>query len=63
MVRHIGYFNDPQDIKELMDKDAKSIVKYYKKNRGNLWSSGDLLVRGQERQAHRVQVRWPGKFP
>lgn len=32
MVQHIGYFNDPQDIKELMDKDAKSIVKYYKKN-------------------------------
>lgn len=41
MVQHIGYFNDPWDIKELMDKDAKSIVKYYKKNRGNLWSSGD----------------------
>jgi hypothetical protein len=41
MVQHIGYFNDPQDIKELMGKDAKSIVKYYKKNQGNLWSSGD----------------------
>lgn len=63
MVQHIAYYNDPEDIKELMDKDAKSIVKYYKKNQGNLWSSGDLLVRGQERQAHRVQVRWSGKFP
>lgn len=41
IVKHIGYFNDPHDIKELMGKDAKSIVKYYKKNQGNLWSSGD----------------------
>ena len=41
MVQHIGYFHDPQDIKELVDKDAKSIVEYYKKNQGNLWSPSD----------------------
>jgi hypothetical protein len=41
MVRHIAYYNDPEDIKELMDKDAKSIVKYFKKGMGASLSSSD----------------------
>ena len=41
MVRHIAYYNDPEDIKELMDKDAKSIVKYLKKGMGASLSSSD----------------------
>lgn len=34
MVQHIAYYNDPIDIFELMNKDAKDIVKYYKKGKG-----------------------------
>lgn len=41
MVRHIAYYNDPQDIKELMDKDAKQIVKHFKKGLGASLSSND----------------------
>ena len=41
MVQHIAYYNDPIDIKELMDKDAKSIVKYFKKGLGAYLSSAD----------------------
>ena len=41
MVQHVGYFNDPWDIRELVDMDAEGIVRYYKRNRGHLWSSGD----------------------
>ena len=41
MVQHIAYYNDPEDIKELMDKDAKSIVKHFKKGLGASLSSND----------------------
>ena len=41
MVQHIAYYNDPEDIKELMGKDAKSIVKHYKKGMGAYLSSND----------------------
>ena len=41
MVRHIAYYNDPEDIKELMDKDAKQIVKHFKKGLGASLSSAD----------------------
>ena len=41
MVQHIGYYNDPEDIKELVNDDAKSIVKHYKKGMGGFCSSSD----------------------
>ena len=41
MVQHIAYYNDPEDIKELMDKDAKQIVKHFKKGLGASLSSND----------------------
>lgn len=41
MVQHIAYYNDPIDIKELMDKDAHSIVKHYKKGMGAYLLSDD----------------------
>ena len=41
MVQHIAYYNDPTDIKELMDKDAKQIVKHFKKGLGASLSSND----------------------
>lgn len=41
MVQHIGYYNDPEDIKELVNDDAKSIVKHYKKGMGAFFPSGD----------------------
>lgn len=41
MVQHIGYFNEPEDIKELVNDDAKSIVKHYKKGMGAFFSSSD----------------------
>lgn len=41
MVQHIAYYNDPEDIKELMDMDAKSIVKHFKKGLGASLSSND----------------------
>ena len=41
MVQHIAYYNDPEDIKELMDKDAKQIVKHFKKGMGAYLSSND----------------------
>lgn len=41
MVKHIAYYNDPTDIKELMDKDAKQIVKHFKKGLGASLSSND----------------------
>lgn len=41
MVQHIAYYNDPEDIKELMDKDATQIVKHFKKGLGASLSSND----------------------
>lgn len=41
MIQHIGYYNDPEDIKELVNDDAKSIVNHYKKGMGGFCSSAD----------------------
>ena len=34
MAQHIGYFNDPEDIRELAGKSPEAIVRHYRKGYG-----------------------------
>jgi hypothetical protein len=41
MARHIGYYNDPEDIKYLAKKTPEAIVRYYKRGCGAFMTSTD----------------------
>lgn len=44
MARHIGYFNDPRDIRELAGKTPGEIVTHYLAGRGAFHSDTDPLA-------------------
>ena len=29
MAKHIGYYNDPEDIKDLLDDSGEAVIRYY----------------------------------
>lgn len=41
MAQHIGYYNDPEDIKYLAKKTPEAIVRYYKRGYGSFMTSTD----------------------
>lgn len=41
MARHIGYYNDPEDIRALAGKTPEAIVRHYRRGKGNFMHSTD----------------------
>ena len=42
-AQHIGYYNDPEDIKYLAKKTPEAIVRYYKRGYGAFMTSTDSM--------------------
>ena len=43
MAQHIGYYNEPEDIKALAGKTPEAIVRYYKRGKGAFMTSTDPM--------------------
>ena len=43
MAKHIGYFNDPEDIKELFDETDEEVIKYYLEDFGAFHESDEPM--------------------
>ena len=41
MAQHIGYYNDPEDIKALAGETPEAIVRYYRRGHGAFMPSTD----------------------
>ena len=47
MAKHIGYYNDPDDIKDLLDDSDEAVIRYYLDDLGAFHESDEpMSVKG-----------------
>ena len=57
MATHLGYYNDPEDIKALVGKRDREIVAYMVRGEGSFHTVNEpASARGRGR--HRVDYKW-----